>query len=141
MEFKENVLDRFRLDGKTAVVTGGTGNIGYHTALAFAQAGANIAVVDLPQCLERSQAVAAEFEGKYQVKAKGYGCDLLDEKAVGKMVWVIPRNSTPSAPEESWFCRSEITLSALNSLLATSMVRSPADASRGARPSKMMSRG
>lgn len=85
MEFKENVLDRFRLEGKTAVVTGGAGNIGYHTALAFAQAGANIAIVDLPQCLDRSQAVAAEFEEKYQVKAKGYGCDLVDEKAVARM--------------------------------------------------------
>lgn len=44
MEFKKNVLDRFRLDGKTAVVTGAAGNIGYHTALAFAQAGANVAL-------------------------------------------------------------------------------------------------
>lgn len=85
MELKENVLDRFRLEGKTAVVTGGAGNIGYHTALAFAQAGANIAIVDLPQCLDRSQEVAAEFEEKYQVKAKGYGCDLVDEKAVARM--------------------------------------------------------
>lgn len=35
MEFKKNVLDRFRLDGKTAVITGAAGNIGYHTALAL----------------------------------------------------------------------------------------------------------
>lgn len=85
MEFKENVLERFRLDGKTAVVTGGAGNIGYHTALAFAQAGANVAIVDLPQCLERSKAVAAEFAEKYQVKTAAYGCDLVDEKAVAEM--------------------------------------------------------
>lgn len=85
MEFKENVLERFRLDGKTAVVTGGAGNIGYHTALAFAQAGAKVAIVDLPQCLERSKAVAAEFAEKYQVQTAAYGCDLVDEKAVAEM--------------------------------------------------------
>ena len=85
MEFKENVLERFRLDGKTAVVTGAAGNIGYHTAMTFAQAGANVAIVDLPQCLERSQAVAKEFEEKYGVKAAAYGCDLVDDKAVAAM--------------------------------------------------------
>lgn len=85
MEFKENVLDRFRLDGKTAVVTGAAGNIGYHTAMTFAQAGANVAIVDLPQCLERSRAVAAEFSEKYGVKAAAYGCDLVDEKAVARL--------------------------------------------------------
>lgn len=71
MEFKKNVLDRFRLDGKTAVITGAAGNIGYHTALAFAQAGANVAIVDLPQCLERSKQVAEEFAGLYGGKGGG----------------------------------------------------------------------
>lgn len=85
MELKENVLERFRLDGKTAVVTGGAGNIGSHTALAFAQAGANVAIVDLPQCLESSKAVAAELAAKYQVKTFAYGCNLVDEKAVAKV--------------------------------------------------------
>ena len=85
MEFNENVLARFRLDGKTAVVTGAAGNIGYHTAMTFAQAGANVAIVDLPQCLERSQAVAKEFAEKYGVKAAAYGCDLVDEKAVAEL--------------------------------------------------------
>ena len=56
-QYKENVLDRFRLDGKTAVVTGGAGNIGSHSARAMAQAGANIAIVDLPSCLDRKSVV------------------------------------------------------------------------------------
>ncbi|MEO6350232.1 MAG: SDR family oxidoreductase [Candidatus Limnocylindrales bacterium] len=38
-------LARFRLDGKTAVVSGGTGAIGGRLALAFAGVGANVAVV------------------------------------------------------------------------------------------------
>ena len=85
LTFKENVLDRFRLDGKTAVVTGAAGNIGYHTAQTFAQAGANVAIVDLPQCIERAQKHADEFAEKYGVKAAAYGCNLTDDKAVAEM--------------------------------------------------------
>jgi len=39
------ILDKFRLDGKIAVVTGGTKGIGKAIAIAMAQAGADIAVV------------------------------------------------------------------------------------------------
>ncbi|MBW1676977.1 MAG: SDR family NAD(P)-dependent oxidoreductase, partial [Deltaproteobacteria bacterium] len=39
------ILDKFRLDGKTAVVTGGTKGIGKAIAIALAEAGADIAVV------------------------------------------------------------------------------------------------
>lgn len=85
MELSSNVLERFRLDNKTAVITGAAGNIGSHSAEAMAQAGANIAIVDLPVCLERSEKVAAGLAEKYGVKAKGYGCQLTDEKAVLEM--------------------------------------------------------
>ena len=78
-------MDRFCLKGKTAVVTGAAGNIGRHSAMALAEAGANIAVVDLPQCLDLSEQVARSLSDKYQVKAKGYGCDLRDENAVAQM--------------------------------------------------------
>lgn len=40
--------DRFRLDGKVAMVTGATGGIGRAASLAMAEAGATMAVVDLP---------------------------------------------------------------------------------------------
>ena len=85
IELNENVLERFRLDGKTAVVTGAAGNIGYHTALAFAQAGANVAIVDLPQCLKRSREVAGALAEKYHVKTAAYGCDLVNAAAVKDM--------------------------------------------------------
>lgn len=85
MNYKENVIERFRLDGKTAVITGAAGHIGYYTAMTFAQAGANVAIVDLPRCLDRSKEVAKEFAEKYNVKAEGYGCDLTDGQAVKEM--------------------------------------------------------
>lgn len=80
-----NIFDKFRLDGKTAVVTGAAGNIGYHTAQTFAQAGAKIAIVDLPVCLERSKEIAKEFEEAYKVKCAAYGCDLTQAEDVKKM--------------------------------------------------------
>lgn len=82
---EKHVLQRFRLDGKKAVVTGGAGTIGYYTALAFAQAGADVAVVDLPRCMERSMTVAAELRKDYGIQTEAYGCNLTDERAVEEL--------------------------------------------------------
>ena len=49
------------LDGKSVVVTGGSGGIGREVCLAFAAAGAHVACVDLDQA--RVDAVVAEMEG------------------------------------------------------------------------------
>ena len=49
------------LEGKNVIVTGGSGGIGREVCLAFAAAGARVAVVDLDP--ERVEAVVAEMEG------------------------------------------------------------------------------
>lgn len=49
------------LEGKSVLVTGGTGGIGREVCLAFAAAGSRVAVVDLDQ--QRVDAVLAEMEG------------------------------------------------------------------------------
>ena len=40
-----NVLDRFRLDGRWLLITGGSRGLGREMALAIAQAGANVIIV------------------------------------------------------------------------------------------------
>lgn len=39
---KDSVFEMFRLEGKTAIITGGSGGIGYEVARALAEAGANV---------------------------------------------------------------------------------------------------
>lgn len=57
---KPSTLPRFSLEGKTAVVTGGSQGIGRAIALAFAEAGAD--VVPVARSPEKVDATAAEIE-------------------------------------------------------------------------------
>lgn len=78
----KNVMDRFSLKGKVAVITGAAGNIGFHTALALAQAKADVALVDLPACLVKAEENALKIAEECGVKAKGYSCELTDKQQV-----------------------------------------------------------
>lgn len=82
---KESAAKRFGLDGKVAVITGAAGMLGYHSTCTFAEAGADVALVDLSVCQARTEELAREITAKYGVKARAYGADLTDEKAVDEM--------------------------------------------------------
>lgn len=74
--------DRFRLDGKVAVVTGASGGIGRAGSIALAQAGADIAVVGRNRAKldETARAVEAAGGRAFVVEA-----DVTDEAAVSRM--------------------------------------------------------
>src|SRR3954451_10021333 len=55
-----SVIDRFRLDGKVAVVTGASSGLGTAFALGFADAGADLAIC--ARRVERLESVRADVE-------------------------------------------------------------------------------
>ena len=52
------ILDRMRLDGKSIYVTGGAQGLGKAMATGLAEAGADVAIVDINE--EKAKATAAE---------------------------------------------------------------------------------
>ncbi len=73
------VSDMFRLDGKTALVTGCKRGIGKAMAIGLAEAGANI--IGVSATLEAGSDVQKEVEALGRTFS-AYGCDFADRKAV-----------------------------------------------------------
>jgi 2-keto-3-deoxy-L-fuconate dehydrogenase len=65
----------FRLDGKTALVTGGASGIGEQVARAFTKAGAAVIICDMNG--EKAATLAKELPG-----ARAIACDITNEEAV-----------------------------------------------------------
>jgi NAD(P)-dependent dehydrogenase (short-subunit alcohol dehydrogenase family) len=80
------IIERFRLGGKVALVTGAGQGIGRAFAHALGEAGASVAVVDIASDLARQ--VAEELKGK-GVDALAVRADVTDRAEVGRMVDAI----------------------------------------------------
>jgi NAD(P)-dependent dehydrogenase (short-subunit alcohol dehydrogenase family) len=65
------MADRFSLAGKNALITGGSRGLGHAMALAYAEAGANVAIVS--RKLDACEATVKEIEAK-GVRGFAYGC-------------------------------------------------------------------
>jgi len=77
-----STLDRFRLDGKVAIVTGGGGAIGQVYARALAEAGASVALADVNASAAEE---AAERLTKEGFGAVGVGVDITDRDSTARM--------------------------------------------------------
>ena len=121
------VLERFKLDGKTALVTGCRRGLGKAIAVALAEAGADIAGVSAS--LETAgSAVEREVE-KAGRRFRGYACDFANRDAVYKFIervksevppidilvnnaGTILRSPAAEHPDEDWDRVIEINLNA-----------------------------
>ena len=78
------IVEQMRLDGKKGFVTGAARGIGKCTAKAFAEAGADVAVVDMD--FETAKETAAEIAEATGSKVIALQCDVTDEAQVTEMV-------------------------------------------------------
>ncbi len=77
-------MNLFDLSGKTAIVTGGGGIIGKHFASGLADAGANVAIVDVD--INEAQKVANNINQKYGDRAIALHCDITLEDSVSELI-------------------------------------------------------
>lgn len=83
----KHVLDRFRLDGKTALVTGGSQGLGLAMATALAQVGASVVIAG--RSLEKAQAAASQIAAETGQKTKAYSLDVTSADSVESVVNAI----------------------------------------------------
>lgn len=76
--------DRQRLDGKTVLVTGGTGLLGREFCEGYAQCGANVAIADLDEA--NVTAFARELRARTGAATLGVRCDVAEPMSVGNLL-------------------------------------------------------
>ncbi len=111
-----SILNKFSLEGKTALVTGCKRGIGKAMAIGLAEAGANI--IGVSATLEQDSSVEKEVKARGK-KFSGYQCDFSDRKSLYKFIEAVKKDHpqidilvnnagtilrTPAAehPDEMW---------------------------------------
>jgi len=80
----ENILERFRIQDRVAVITGGAGLLGTSHAHALAQAGGKVVIAEIQG--ERAEAVAAEVRRATDREVLAVATDVSDQRSVQAMV-------------------------------------------------------
>ena len=78
------IIEKMRLDGKKIFVTGGAKGIGKSVATAFAEAGADLAIVDID--IEQAKTTAEAIASEHGVKAIAVKADATKKEDVDAMV-------------------------------------------------------
>ncbi len=86
------ILDKFKLDGKTALVTGGTHGLGMAIATGLGQAGANIVINDINQ--EKIDNAIKQYK-EIGLNVKGYLFDVTKEDQVKGFIEKIEKEIAP----------------------------------------------
>lgn len=73
-----SIMDRFSLRGKKGFVTGAAGGLGRNAAAALAQAGADVALVDLPSTMDHLKELSARMSERFGVNVTALPCDVTD---------------------------------------------------------------
>ncbi|MBQ8857292.1 MAG: SDR family oxidoreductase [Lachnospiraceae bacterium] len=81
------IIEKMRLDGKKIFVTGGARGIGKSVATAFAEAGADIAIVDVD--IAEAENTAAELTENYGVQTIAVKTDVTKPEEVDAMVDLV----------------------------------------------------
>ena len=88
-----SILERFQLNGKTALVTGARRGIGKAMAIGLAEAGSDIIATSAGMELEGSD-VALEILARGR-KCWAFSCDLADRQAVYRLIETVKRDCPP----------------------------------------------
>ncbi|KKE77935.1 SDR family oxidoreductase [Oceanobacillus caeni] len=81
------IIEKMRLDGKKIFVTGGARGIGKSVATAFAEAGADIAIIDLD--IDEAKKTAIELEKNHGIKSIAIRADVTNPDDVNAMIDII----------------------------------------------------
>jgi 2-deoxy-D-gluconate 3-dehydrogenase len=85
-----NTLEKFRLDGRVAIVTGGAGLLGRQFCRALASSGAEVVLADLDR--EKTNEVVASLQGE-GLKVYAFELNVTDPASCSKMVDAVMKKS------------------------------------------------
>jgi NAD(P)-dependent dehydrogenase (short-subunit alcohol dehydrogenase family) len=85
-----NVMDLFRLDGRSALVTGGTRGLGRVMAEALAEAGASVCITS--RSIDSARAAAGEIAATTGARVDGIGAEVTTADGVSRLIELARRD-------------------------------------------------
>ena len=81
------IIEKMRLDGKKIFVTGGARGIGKSVSIGFAEAGADVAIVDID--IDEAKKTAAMLKDTYKINSIAIKTDVTNQDDVNSMIDTI----------------------------------------------------